>query len=105
MNMREPTTMWDRPPTDKELASFNGNAPTNFEVSSAIERHSKALDRDDLTEICHEFETVILYSIKTGNAAALLEIFTKELKATVARSASLAVYCDAHVLNASGVTL
>ena len=103
--MQTPTTAWDRRPTDKELNSFYGDVPTQFDVSCAIERHVKALDRDDLIEICHEFSAEILRAIHDKNSIPLLEIFSNELKAVVARSASVGVYGDAFVIKASQVTL
>ena len=105
MNMREPSTVWERAPTDAEITAFYGREPDGVEVAIAIERHANALDKDDLTEVCHEFAVQILDAVKTNNAYALMDIFRNELKATVARSASLALYEDAWRLKASEVTL
>lgn len=102
---REPTTAWDRNPTDRELKAFYGDVPTNYEINAAIEKHVDALDKDDLTEVCHEFAAEILKAVKTHNESALMLIFMNELKATVARSASVAVYEDAWRINANEVTL
>lgn len=105
MNMRELTTVWDRPPTDAELKRFLGDVPTAFEVNAAIERHSRAIDKDDLTEVCHEFETEVLAAIRGHNAAALMAIFTTEIHKVIAARASVAVYGDAHVIPASRVAI
>lgn len=101
--MHTPTTQWDRAPTDKELHSFYGNVPTVFEVNEAIERHTRAIDRDDLAEVCHEFEAEVLVAIRNEDAAALLAVFTNEINKTIARRASISVYGDAHVITASRV--
>lgn len=90
-------------PTDRELHSFYGNAPCTFEVACAIERHTKAIDKDDLTEICHEFEAEILAAIRGKNASALMAIFTGELNKTIARRASFSLYGDVSVLPVSEV--
>lgn len=103
MNMREPTTAWDRPPTDKELHGWYGNVPTVFEVNEAIERHTRAIDRDDLAEVCHEFEAEVLVAIRSKDAATLLAVFTNEINNAIARRASISVYGDAHVIPASRV--
>lgn len=98
------TTQWDMPPTDRELTSFYGNAPCTFEVACAIERHTRAIDKDDLSEVCHEFEADILAALRGKNAAALLAIFQAEISATVARRASFSLYGDVSVLPVSEVT-
>jgi hypothetical protein len=103
MNMREPTTAWDRAPTGKELISFYGDIPTVFEVNTAIERHTSAIDKDDLTEICHEFEAEALAAIRGKDAAALLALFTSEINKTIASRASFAVYGDTGVIPVSMV--
>ena len=105
MSMREPTTAWDRNPTDHELNIFYGNIPTNAEVDWAIERHAEALDANDLTDVCSDYPVEILAAIKAKNTEALMLIFTTELKATVARAASVGVYGDAFIIKASEVTL
>lgn len=97
------TTQWDRAPTDRELARFYGNAPCTFEIATTIERHTRAIDKDDLTEICHEYEAEILAAIRGKNAAALMAIFTGELNKTIARRASFALYGDVSVLPLSEV--
>lgn len=102
--MQNPTTQWDRPPTDKELRSFYGNAPCTFEIATAIERHTRAIDKDDLSDVCHEYEADILDAIRGKNAAALLAIFQSETAKTVARRASFSLYGDVSVLAASEVT-
>ena len=102
--MHTTTTAWDRPPTDRELNGHYGNAPCTFEVATAIERHTRAIDKDDLTEVCHEFEADILDAIRGKNAAALLAIFQSEIAKTVARRASFSLYGDVSVLAASEVT-
>lgn len=90
-------------PTDRELHSFYGNAPDTFEIACAIERHTRAIDKDDLTEVCHEFEADILAAIRGKNAAALIAIFTDEINKTVARRASFSLYGDVSVLAVSEV--
>ena len=102
--MNTPTTTWDRPPTDRELSGFYGNAPCSFEIASAIERHTRAIDKDNLTDICHAREAEILAAIRGKNAAALLAIFQTEMAATVARRASFSLYGDVSVLAVSEVT-
>ena len=102
--MDTPTTQWDRPPTDKELNGWYGNAPSTLEVATAIERHTRAIDKDDLSEVCHEFEADILQAIRGKNAAALIAIFTDEINKTVARRASFSLYGDVSVLPVSEVT-
>ena len=102
--MNTPTTQWDRPPTDRELHSFYGNAPDTFEIACAIERHTRAIDKDDLAEVCHEYEADILQAIRGKNAAALMAIFTDEINKTVARRASFSLYGDVSVLPVSEVT-
>ena len=101
--MNTPTTQWDRPPTDRELHSFYGNAPDTFEIACAIERHTRAIDKDDLAEVCHEYEADILQAIRGKNAAALMAIFTDEINKTVARRASFSLYGDVSVLPVSEV--
>lgn len=101
--MNTPTTQWDRPPTDRELHSFYGNAPCTFEIATAIERHTRAIDKDDLSDVCHEYEADILDAIRGKSAAALLAIFQDEIAATVARRASFALYGDVSVLPVSDV--
>ena len=78
--MNTPTTQWDRPPTDREVHSFYGNAPDTFEIATTIERHTRAIDKDDLSEVCHEFEADILDAIRGKNAAALIAIFQSEIQ-------------------------
>ena len=90
-------------PTDRELHSFYGNAPDTFEIACAIERHTRAIDRDDLAEVCHEFEAEVLVAIRSKDAAALLAVFTNEINKEIARRASISVYGDAHVIPASRV--
>ena len=102
--MNTPTTQWDRPPTDRELTGYYGNEPCTFELACAIERHTRAIDKDDLTEICHEFEADILAAIRGKNAAALIAIFTDEINRVIARRASFSLYGDVSVLAASEVT-
>ena len=102
--MNTPTTQWDRPPTDRELNSWYGNAPCTFEIATTIERHTRAIDKDDLSEVCHEFEADILQALRGKNAAALLAIFQAEIAATVARRASFSLYGDVSVLAVSEVT-
>ena len=102
--MNTPTTAWDRPPTDRELHGYYGNSPCTFEVATAIDRHTRAIDKDDLSEVCHEFEADILDAIRGKNAAALLAIFQAEIAATVARRASFSLYGDVSVLPVSEVT-
>ena len=96
--MNTPTTQWDRPPTDRELHSYYGNAPCTFEIATTIERHTRAIDKDDLSDVCHEFEADILAALMGKNAAALLAIFHGEIAATVARRASFSLYGDVSVL-------
>ena len=91
-------------PTDRELHSFYGNAPDTFEIACAIERHTRAIDKDDLSEVCHEFEADILEAIRGKNAAALIAIFQSEIQKTVARRASFSIYGDVSVLTAKEVT-
>ena len=102
--MNTPTTQWDRPPTDRELHSFYGNAPDTFEIATTIERHTRAIDKDDLSEVCHEFEADILDAIRGKNAAALIAIFQSEIQKTVARRASFSLYGDVSVLPVGKVT-
>ena len=101
--MNTPTTQWDRPPTDRELNGWYGNAPSTFEIATAIERHTRAIDKDDLSEVCHEFEADILDAIRGKNAAALIAIFQSEIQKTVARRASFSLYGDVSVLPVSEV--
>ena len=101
--MNTPTTQWDRPPTDRELNGWYGNAPSTFEIATTIERHTRAIDKDDLTEVCHEFESDILAAIRGKNAAALMAIFQAEIAATVARMASFSLYGDVSVIPVSEV--
>ena len=101
--MNTPTTQWDRPPTDRELNGWYGNAPDTFEIACAIERHTRAIDKDDLSEVCHEFEADILDAIRGKNAAALIAIFQSEIQKTVARRASFSLYGDVSVLPVSEV--
>ena len=103
MNARMPTTAWDRPPTDKELISFYGDVPTQFDVYEAIERHTRGIDKDDLSEVCHEFEAEMLVAIRNKDGAALLAVFTNEINKVIARRASISVYGDANVIPASSV--
>lgn len=101
--MNTPTTAWDRGPTDKEL-SYYGSKPDTFEIATTIERHTRAIDKDDLSEVCHEFEADILEAIRGKNAAALMAIFTDEINKTVARRASFSLYGDVSVLPVGKVT-
>lgn len=101
--MNTPTTQWDRPPTDRELHSFYGNAPDTFEIATTIERHTRAIDKDDLSEVCHEFEADILDAIRGKNAAALIAIFQSEIQKTIARRASFSLYGDVSVIPVSEV--
>ena len=91
-------------PTDRELHSFYGNAPSTFEIATTIERHTRAIDKDDLAEVCHEFEADILAAIRGKNAAALIAIFQSEIHKTVARRAIFSLYGDVSVLPVSEVT-
>lgn len=102
--MNTPNTCWDRAPTDAELRSFYGNAPDTFEIACAIERHTRAIDKDDLAEVCHEYEADILQAIRGKNAAALMAIFTDEINKTVARRASFSLYGDVSVIPVSEAT-
>ena len=103
--MNTPTTAWDRAPTDKELASFYGTTPDRFEVATAIERQAAALDADDLCQVAQEFASDILEAVRNVNAGYLFHIFTRELKATVARRASMEIYQDVSVVKPSAVSL
>jgi hypothetical protein len=94
------STQWDRAPTDKELAGFYGNAPCQFEVARAIALATGAIDKDDLTEVCHEFESEILAAIRGKKADALIAIFTDEINKVIARRASFSIYGDVSVLTA-----
>lgn len=76
---------------------------TVFDVNTAIERHTRAIDRDDLAEVCHEFEAEVLVAIRSKDAATLLAVFTNEINKEIARRASISVYGDAHVIPASRV--
>ena len=91
-------------PTDRELHSFYGNAPDTFEIATTIERHTRAIDKDDLSEVCHEFEADILDAIRGKNAAALIAIFQSEIQKTIARRASFSLYGDVSVLPVGKVT-
>ena len=91
-------------PTDAQLDAFYGNAPDTFEIACAIERHTRAIDKDDLTEVCHEFEADILAAIRGKNAAALMAIFQGEINKTIARRASFSIYGDVSVIPVSEVT-
>ena len=91
-------------PTDRELHSFYGNAPDTFEIACAIERHTRAIDKDDLTEVCREFEADILDAIRGKNAAALIAIFQSEIQKTIARRASFSLYGDVSVIPVSEAT-
>ena len=102
--MNTPNTQWDRAPTDKELSSFYGNAPCQFEIARAIELATGAIDKDDLTEVCHEFEAEILAAIRGKKADALIAIFTDEINRVIARRASFSIYGDVSVLTAKEVT-
>ena len=102
--MHTPTTQWDRPPTDKELHGWYGNAPSTFEIATTIERHTRAIDKDDLSEVCHEFEADILEAIRGKNAAALIAIFQSEIQKTIARRASFSLYGDVSVIPVSEAT-
>jgi len=97
------STQWDRAPTDKELSSFYGNAPCTWEIATAIERHTRAIDKDDLTEVCHEFEANILDAIRGKKADALMAIFTDEINRVIASRASFSIYGDVSVLTAKEV--
>ena len=99
------TTVWDRAPTDRELHGWYGNAPCTFEIATAIERHTRAIDKDDLSEICHEFEADILAAIRGKNAAALMALFVDELNKTIARRASFSIYGDVSAIPASVVSV
>lgn len=101
--MNTPTTQWDRPPTDRELNGWYGNAPSTFEIATTIERHARAIDKDDLTEVCHEYEAEILTAIRGKNAAALMAIFQSEISKTIARRASFSLYGDVSVIPVSEV--
>lgn len=105
MRMKEVTTAWDRAPTDAELNSFYGNAPDTFEIECAIERQTKAIDADDLANVCHEFTELVQHSIMTGDASGLMALFQQQIKTTIARRASAEIYGDVSVLNPSHVTL
>ena len=102
--MHTQTTVWDRPPTDRELRAWYGNAPCTFEIATTIDRHTRAIDKDDLTEVCHEFEADILAAIRGKNAAALMALFVDELNKTIARRASFSIYGDVSVIPASEVS-
>lgn len=102
--MNTPNTQWDRPPTDKELSSFYGNAPCTWEIARAIDRHTSAIDKDGLTEVCHEFEAEILAAIRGKKADALIAIFTDEINKVIARRASFSIYGDVSVLTIKEVT-
>lgn len=102
--MNNPNTQWDRAPTDKELAGYYGNAPCQFEIARAIDRHTSAIDKDDLTEVCHEFEAEILAAIRGKKADALIAIFTDEINRVIARRASFSIYGDVSVIPVSEVS-
>lgn len=105
MRVKELMTVWDREPTDAELNRFYGSAPDCFEVAMAIERQANAIEAEDLAEVCHEFPLEVLAAIKTKNAYALLELFDKSIKESVARRASIEIYGDTGIINAAEVTL
>lgn len=105
MNMREPTTAWDRGPTDRELKAFYGTSPDYFEVEAAITRQTNAIEADDVANVVHEHFDLVMAAIKKRDPFMLMGLFRDELKTLVARRASEEVYQDNGVIKAASVLL
>ena len=78
--------------TDKELDAFYGVEATEQEIKDAIERQTKAIDADDLTEIVHANTNGLVAAILDKDAIDFMATFRVALRQLVADRASIEIY-------------
>jgi hypothetical protein len=101
--MYTPTTQWDRPPTDRELAQFNGTVPSQGEVNRALTEATLGFDGDDVATIASENADALFAALKVDEAVAFMAIFKDERRAMIARRASMNVFGNPDSISASEV--
>lgn len=78
----------DLPVTDAELSRIFGEAPSVEEWELAIERHTKAYDRDDLQSDAYEHADALIAALDSGNLFEAGRILNSARTKTAARRSS-----------------
>jgi hypothetical protein len=78
----------DLPPTDAELSRIFGEAPSVEEWELAIERHTKAYDRDDLQSDAYEHADALIAALDAGDLLEAGRLLNSARTKTAARRAS-----------------
>ena len=105
--MTNPSSIWDRPATDKELDQFYGREVTQAEINDAIARHADAFDADDLAEIVAENSAALLAMLSRSSDWYLMgveKLIGDARRETIARRASIELYGKPGIIKASQVT-
>lgn len=79
----------DLPVTDSELDQFYGEDISVEEWELAIERHTKAYDRDDLQSDAYEYADALIAALDSGNLLEAGRILNSARTKTAARRASI----------------
>ena len=103
--MDNPSSIWDRPVTDKELEKHYGREVTESEIQFVIERQADAFDADDLAEIVSENSEVFLTALKEGRLDLVSSLMDVLRKGMIARRASFEIYGKTNIIQPSEVTL
>ena len=103
--MDNPSSIWDRPITDKELEKHYGHEVTESEIQFVIERQAEAFDADDLAEIVSENSEVFLAALKEGRLDLVSSVMDVLRKGTIARRASMELYGKTNMIQPSEVKL
>ena len=91
--------------TKAEENAFYGVEATEQEIKDAIERQTKAIDADDLTEICHANANGLVAAILDKDAIDFMATFRVALRQLVADRASIEIYGHHGVITYAQVTL
>lgn len=79
----------DLPPTDAELSRIFGEAPSVAEWENALERHTKAYDRDDVQSDAFENADALIAALDAGDLLEAGRILYLARTKTAARRASI----------------
>jgi len=101
--MDNPSSIWDRPVTDKELDQFYGREVTESEIRDAIARQAAAFDANDLTEVVAENAVLILAYLQGEYFEDIGRAIDRQKRETIARRASIELYGRVGVIQASQV--
>ena len=102
--MNNPSSIWDRPATNKELDQFYGREVTQAEINDAIVRQAAAFDADDLAEIVAENAVNILAYMQYGYIWLIGHRLIEARKEIIDRRASIELYGKPGIIKASEVT-